>query len=61
MLKILVSMMNITNKHFWTSWLYRVTANASYIQLNTKKYENDVNLEDYIPYNESGTLEEVQI
>jgi RNA polymerase sigma-70 factor, ECF subfamily len=42
-------MMNITNKHFWTSWLYRVTANASYIQLNTKKYENDVNLEDYIP------------
>ena len=40
-----------------SSWLYRVTANASYMHLRSeKKYENDVSLEDYVPYDENGTL-----
>ncbi len=41
----------------FSSWLYRVTANASYMHLRSeKKYENDVRLEDYVPYDENGTL-----
>ena len=41
----------------FSSWLYRVTANASYMYLrNYKKYENDVSLENYVPYDENGTL-----
>ena len=41
----------------FSSWLYRVTANASYMHLRAeKKYENDVSLEDYVPYDENGTL-----
>ena len=41
----------------FSSWLYRVTANASYMHLrNHKKYENDVSLENYVPYDENGTL-----
>lgn len=41
----------------FSSWIYRVTANASYMHLrNNKKYENEVSLEDYAPYNENGTL-----
>ena len=39
----------------FSSWLYRVTANASYMYLRAqKKYENDVSLEDYVPYDENG-------
>ena len=35
----------------FSSWLYRVTANAAYMHLRAqKKYENDVSLEDYVPY-----------
>lgn len=41
----------------FSTWLYRVTANASYMHLRSeKKYENDVSLEDYVPYDENGTL-----
>ncbi|HLE26147.1 MAG TPA: sigma-70 family RNA polymerase sigma factor [Thermodesulfobacteriota bacterium] len=41
----------------FSSWLYRVTANASYMHLRAeKKYESDVSLEDYVPYDENGTL-----
>jgi RNA polymerase sigma-70 factor, ECF subfamily len=41
----------------FSSWLYRVTANASYMHLRAeKKHERDVSLEDYIPYDEHGTL-----
>ncbi len=41
----------------FSTWLYRVTANASYMHLRAqKKYENDVSLEDYVPYDENGTL-----
>ncbi len=41
----------------FSSWLYRVTANASYMMLRAeKKYEHDLSLEDYVPYDSKGTL-----
>ena len=41
----------------FSSWLYRVTANASYMLLRAeKKYEHDISLEDYVPYDNKGTL-----
>ena len=41
----------------FSSWLYRVTANASYMLLRSeKKYEYDLSLEDYVPYDNKGTL-----
>src|SRR3990170_2792651 len=41
----------------FSSWLYRVTAYAAYMHLrNHKKYENEVSLENYVPYDENGTL-----
>ena len=41
----------------FSSWLYRVTLNASYMHIRSeKKYETDVSLEYYVPYDEQGTL-----
>ncbi len=41
----------------FSSWLYRVAVNTIYMHLRSnKKYENEVSLEDYAPYNENGTL-----
>lgn len=41
----------------FSSWLYRVTMNASYMYLRAdKKYESDLSLEDYAPYDEKGFL-----
>ena len=41
----------------FSSWLYRIAVNASYMHLRgEKKHETDVSLEDYTPYDEKGTL-----
>jgi RNA polymerase sigma-70 factor (ECF subfamily) len=41
----------------FSTWLYRVTVNASYMHLRAeKKYESDYSLENYVPYDENGTL-----
>lgn len=41
----------------FSSWLYRVTVNASYMYLRAqKKHENNISLENYVPYDEKGTL-----
>ncbi len=41
----------------FSSWLYKVTVNASYMHLRSeKKHETDISLEDYVPYDEEGTL-----
>ena len=41
----------------FSSWLYRVTANASYMYLRAnRKYQNDLSLDDYAPYDDRGTL-----
>jgi RNA polymerase sigma-70 factor (ECF subfamily) len=41
----------------FSSWLYRVTVNTSYMYLRSqKKHENNISLENYFPYDEKGTL-----
>jgi RNA polymerase sigma factor, sigma-70 family len=46
----------------FSTWLYRVTVNAGYIRMKSeqRKRENEVRIEDYTPYNESGVLEGIQ-
>lgn len=44
-------------KSKFSTWLYRITVNASYIHLRSeKKHENEISLENYAPYDENGTL-----
>lgn len=41
----------------FSSWLYRVTSNASFMLLRSeRKYEHDLSLDDYVPYDSNGTL-----
>jgi RNA polymerase sigma-70 factor (ECF subfamily) len=41
----------------FSSWLYRVTVNTSFMHLRAeKKYESTLSLESYDPYDEKGTL-----
>ena len=41
----------------FSTWLYRVTMNASLMHLRgEKKYESDISLDEYVPYDEKGTL-----
>ena len=41
----------------FSSWLYRVTVNASYMYLRSqKKHESNISLENYAPYDDKGTL-----
>ncbi len=41
----------------FSSWLYRITVNASYMYLRSqKKHESNISLENYYPYDEKGTL-----
>lgn len=41
----------------FSSWLYTVTVNASFMYLRAeKKYEGTLSLENYVPYDEKGTL-----
>ena len=46
----------------FSTWLYRVAANASYMYLRggKKNKENQVSFDDYKPYNDHGVLEGVQ-
>jgi len=41
----------------FSSWLYRVTVNTSFMHLRAeKKYESTLSLENYVSYDEKGTL-----
>jgi RNA polymerase sigma-70 factor (ECF subfamily) len=46
----------------FSTWLYRVAANASFMHLRAekKKYKNEVSLEDYVSYDENGVLQGVE-
>jgi RNA polymerase sigma-70 factor, ECF subfamily len=46
----------------FSTWLYRVAANASFMHLRTeKKKKNEVSLENYVSYDKDGTLRGVEI
>jgi RNA polymerase sigma-70 factor (ECF subfamily) len=46
-------------KSAFSSWVYRITLNASYMKLRSKKKEPNVSLEDLLPsYNGSGYQQE---
>ncbi len=41
----------------FSSWLYRVAANASYMHLRVeKRRESEISIENYVPYDKEGTL-----
>ena len=41
----------------FSSWLYRVSMNTSYMYLRShKKHDNNLSLDSYAPYDENGTL-----
>jgi len=41
----------------FSSWLYRVTVNTSFMHLRAeKKYASTLSLENYVPYDQKGTL-----
>jgi len=41
----------------FSSWLYRITINASYMHIRAeKKHESELSLDNYAPYDERGTL-----
>jgi RNA polymerase sigma-70 factor, ECF subfamily len=45
----------------FSTWLYRVTANASFIHLrDEKKYKNEVSLEEYVSHDEDGAFKGVE-
>ncbi len=42
----------------FSTWLYRVAANASYLKLKAKRKDvNNISLEDYAPYDKDGILQ----
>jgi RNA polymerase sigma-70 factor, ECF subfamily len=46
----------------FSTWLYRVAANASYIYLrDEKKHKNEVSLEEYVSHDEDGAFKGVEI
>jgi RNA polymerase sigma-70 factor, ECF subfamily len=47
----------------FSTWLYRVAANASFIRLRIEKtkYRNNVSIEDYVSYDGNGTLKGVEL
>jgi RNA polymerase sigma-70 factor (ECF subfamily) len=46
----------------FSTWLYRVAANESYIQFRSeKKYGGNTSLEDYVSYDEDGALRGVRM
>ncbi len=45
----------------FSSWLYRIVANASYMHLRkNNKYNNNLSLDEYAPYDEEGKLRGVK-
>lgn len=46
----------------FSTWLYRITVNTSLMYLRAeKRYKSNVSLDDYVPYDEDGSLKGVEI
>lgn len=55
------NMSGFRNDAKFTTWLYRIAVNTSYMYLRSQKKtdDNEMLLEDYAPYDESGNLKDV--
>jgi RNA polymerase sigma-70 factor, ECF subfamily len=61
-IKLINNLHTLRGESKFSTWLYRVAANASFIHLrDEKKYKNDITLEEYVSYDENGTLRGVEI
>ncbi len=56
-INLITKLYTFYGKSKFSTWLYRVTANVSYIHYRAdKKYRNVVSLEEYVSYDDDGTL-----
>jgi RNA polymerase sigma-70 factor (ECF subfamily) len=61
-IKLIKKLHTLRGESKFSTWLYRVAANASFMHLRSeKKYKDEVSLEEYISYDEDGALRGVQI
>src|SRR5713101_5049342 len=61
-MKLINNLHTIRSESKFSTWLYRVAANASFMHLrDEKKYKNDITLEEYVSYDEDGVLKGVEI
>jgi RNA polymerase sigma-70 factor (ECF subfamily) len=60
-IKLVKKLHTVRGESKFSTWLYRVTANESYMHVRTeKKYKSDISLEKFVPYDEDGTLKGVE-
>jgi RNA polymerase sigma-70 factor, ECF subfamily len=60
-IKLVKKLHTVRGESKFSTWLYRVTANESYMHVRTeKKYKSDIGLEKFVPYDEDGTLKGVE-
>src|SRR5713101_3337373 len=61
-IKLIKNLHTLRGESKFSTWLYRVAANASFMHLrNEKKYKNELSLEEYVSYDEDGVLKGVEI
>ena len=61
-IKLMKNLHTLRGESKFSTWLYRVAANASFMHLRyEKKYKNEVSLEEYVSYDEDGVLKGVEI
>jgi RNA polymerase sigma-70 factor, ECF subfamily len=62
-IKLMNKLDTLCGESKFSTWLYRVAANASFMHLRTekKKYKNEVSLENYVSYGEDGTFTGVEM
>ena len=61
-IKLMKNLHTLRGESKFSTWLYRVAANASFMHLRgEKKYKNEVSLEEYVSYDEDGVLKGVKI
>src|ERR1700758_3589627 len=61
-IKLIKNLHTLRGESKFSTWLYRVAANASFMHLRgEKKYKNEVSLEEYVSYDEDGVLKGVEI